>query len=169
MMDSRNLEYLNAMGIDVWQPRGEQSSDPGANDLQRIVMGEGGGDILCIVETPAQAQLKLAEDIGGAMRCSPIWAWPADGSEGTGELRTVMDAVAEKLLTRVLVFGDRLAAEVLGARVPSVLSAARVHMVPGLERLATDKNAKRTLWRLMLDHGIAAPRKSANATGSSGS
>lgn len=168
-MDSRNLEYLDAMGIDVWQPRGERSSDSGANDQQRIALGEGGGDILCIVETPAQAELKLAEDIGGAMRCSPIWAWPANDSEVKGELRTVMDVVAEKLLTRVLVFGDKLAAEVLGARVPSVLSAARVHIVPGLERLATDKNAKRILWRLMLDHGIAAPRNSANSPGSSGS
>lgn len=157
-MDSRSLAYLDAMGIEVWQPRGtsaEENTDSGALE---IVIGAGDGDILCIVESGSEARLRLAADIGGAMRCSPVWAWPSESSEQSGELLTVQAAVSEKMLTRILVFGEDLAARIFGPEIPTVLSAARVHVVPGLVALKEDRNAKRVLWGLMNENGIAAGR-----------
>ena len=154
-MDAQRLAYLDAMGIDVWQPRGagtesvEEPSEPG------ITVSAGDGDILCVVASKADTALELARGIGSAMRCPPVWAWPSDSDT---ESLTPADAVREKMLTQVLVFGKELAGQVLGENAPEVISTARVHVVPGLEELARDKDAKRQLWRLMNENGIAASR-----------
>ena len=158
MMDSRRLSYLDAMGIDVWQPRSEDSNGEHVIKAPGIVIGPGDGDILCIVRSASEAELKLAVAIGAAMRCEPIWSWPKGEMEQPGEISTIDCAVSEKMLTRILVFGEDLAESVLGGDTPEVVSTARVHLVPGLDRIAQDQDAKRSLWRLMNEHGIAANR-----------
>lgn len=163
-MDSRRLAYLDAMGIDVWQPRrvneaAETVAEQVRDTTPRITIGAGDGDILCIVASASEAALKLAGDIGGAMRCAPAWSWPASDTEARESL-TIAEAVAEKMLTRLLVFGDTLASTVFGADIPVAVSTARVHVVASLDELGRDVEAKRSLWRLMNENGIAAPRGS---------
>ncbi|HKJ28537.1 MAG TPA: hypothetical protein VJ965_12915, partial [Anaerolineales bacterium] len=71
MMDARRLAYLDAMGIDVWQPRGVDSPAESVAVEGGIAIGPGDGDILCIVQSKSEAELKLAAGIGAAMRCEP--------------------------------------------------------------------------------------------------
>jgi hypothetical protein len=80
------------------------------------------------------------------------------GPEAEGEFLTLEQIVSERLLTRVLVFGTELAEALFGHESPAVVAAARVHLVPGLNRLGTDRDAKRILWKAMLEQGIAAPQ-----------
>lgn len=164
-MDARRLAYLDAMDIDVWVPCGEKSPDAGEDGSgPRLVLGEGEGDILCLVGTGEEAALKLAADIGRAMRCAPTWAWPV-GSPGFGaEAFSLENAVSDRLITRVLVFGEGVASAVFGASRPDTVGTARVHLVPGIERLGSDRAAKHKLWELMLDEGIAAGRAAGKAS-----
>lgn len=157
-MDSLSLAYLDAMGIEVWQPRRASADEDTGSGTSEIVIGAGDGDILCIVESGSEASLRLAADIGGAMRCSPVWAWPSASAGQSGESLSVQAAVTEKMLTRILVFGGVLAARIFGPEIPTVISAARVHVVPGLAALKEDRSAKRILWGLMNENGIAAGR-----------
>ncbi len=165
-MDPLNLEYLDAMGIDVYRVRDPRESEAPSDPL--LETGDGDGDILCIVETKDQARLKLAAGIGAAMRCAPVWSWPLDGVADSGQAQTVRNTIAEKLITRVLVFGESLAGQVFGEDVPAVISAARIHVAPGLSQVAEDQQAKRLLWKTMLDHGIAAPRDNQDPPAGSG-
>lgn len=156
-MEARRLAYLDAMRIDVWVPRSEKTRQALEDEAgPRLMLGDGDGDILCLVGSEDDAALKLINDIGRAMRCAPVWAWPA-GNPGLGaETVTIEEAVADRLLTRVLVFGKGVASAVFGASPPDSVGTARIHLVPGIERLGSDQAAKRTLWKLMLEQGIAA-------------
>lgn len=164
-MDARRLAYLDAMDIDVWVPRGEKSPDAGEDHAgPRLVLGEGEGDILCLVGTGEEAAVKLAADISRAMRCAPTWGWPV-GSPGFGaETVSLENAVSDRLITRVLVFGEGVASAIFGASRPDTVGTARVHLVPGIERLGSDRAAKRKLWELMLEQGIAAGRAARKAS-----
>lgn len=158
-MDALRLAYLDAMGIEVWRLR-DRTEPPvreGAGAPRRLAAGPGGGDILCICGSEEEQSGKLARDIGRAMRCPPMWAWPAPESAHGGGTQTLPGLIAERMLTRVLIFGAALEPLLFEGRAPEVIAAARVHVVPGLERLAGDPGAKRTLWRLMCDEGIADP------------
>lgn len=155
-MDARRLAYLDALGIDVWVPREvRESAEVGGPAL---VLGAGDGDVLCVVASDEEGGLDLVRDIGRAMRSTPVWAWPA-GAPGFGaEAVSLEEAVADRLFTRMLVFGEGVASALFGSRRPDYLGTARVHFVPGVARLGSDREAKRVLWALMQEHGIAARR-----------
>lgn len=157
MMDARRLAYLDAMDIDVWVPRGKKTPDAGQDDSgPRLELDEGEGDILCLVGTAEEAALRLAADIGRAMRCAPTWGWPV-GSPGYGaEIVSLENAVSDRQITCVLVFGEGVASAVFGALRPDTVGTARIYLVPGIESLGSDREAKRKLWELMLEQGIAA-------------
>jgi len=161
-MDARRLAYLDAMGIDVWQPRREPLPAAAADTAPHIALSGGDGDILCIAHSAEESGLKLAADIARAMRSPPVWAWPSAGHAGEAKVMTVQGAVAQELLTRVLVFGEDLAEALFGGEAPEVIAGARVHVVPDLERLGRDREAKRILWGVMREYGIAAPRNPAS-------
>lgn len=165
MMDARRLAYLDAMDIDVWVPRGETSPDAGQDESgPRLVLGEGEGDILCLVGTGEEAALQLAADIGRAMRRAPTWGWPA-GNPGYGaEVVNLENAVSDRQITCILVFGEGVASAVFGASRPDTVGTARIYLVPAIERLGSDRAAKRELWELMLEQGIAAGRAGGKAS-----
>ncbi|NIQ94186.1 MAG: hypothetical protein GWN87_08235, partial [Desulfuromonadales bacterium] len=108
-----------------------------------VSLGGGEGAILCVAGAQDEARLRLALNISNAMEEEPVWAWPAPvtGDEAAG--MTLGDAVAERLFTRILVFGGEIAEYLFGAEIPEIIAAARVHVVPGLERLGQDREAKR--------------------------
>lgn len=160
MMDARKLAYLDAMGIDVWlPPRGPVSPQDVADTAPLITVEDGDGSILCIAGTREEAKLKLAADISRAMTSPPVWAWPVPESGAPGGSITIDGAVADRLFTRVLVFGSALAEELFESGAPGIIGAARVHVVPGLQSLGGDRQAKRTLWQMMCEQGIAADRR----------
>lgn len=159
-MDARRLAYLDAMEIDVWVPRGSQLAESPRDEVADIggpllVLGDGDGDILCVAGSAREAHLRLATDIGGAMREMPVWSWPRSAKEDAALSMSVDDAVADRLFTRVLVFGEDLSETLFDGLAPDSVGTARVHVVPGLDQLANDRAAKRILWALMLEHGIA--------------
>lgn len=161
MMDARRLAYLEAMDIDVWQPRsGPLGSAPTTAVGPLIALSEGDGAILCLARTAKEAGQKLAFDISSAMKSQPVWAWPNNDADGVAGATTLPDAVADRLFTQVLIFGSELATVLFGDEVPGIIGAAKVQVVPGLERLSRDRNAKRVLWQLMCEQGLAARAKS---------
>lgn len=168
-MDARRMAYLDAMGIDVWVPRGvpaqQAVSEPVVGGEQApasatagVCLGPGQGEILCIAASAKQAHMKLATNISGAMRSAPVWAWPTQSIEESGGYATVAEAVGDRLITRVLVFGAELAASLLGEQAPETIGTAKLHVVPAMEALESDVEAKRALWALMRETSIAAPR-----------
>lgn len=168
-MDARRMAYLDAMGIDVWVPRGAsaQQAVPGpevgvapapVSATAGVCLGPGQGEILCIAASAKQAHMKLATNISGAMRSAPVWAWPTQSIEESGGYATVAEAVGDRLITRVLVFGAELAESLLGEQAPDTIGTAKLHVVPAMEALESDVEAKRALWALMRETSIAAPR-----------
>jgi hypothetical protein len=160
------MAYLEAMGIDVWRPRSRPlGGGPAQSGARLIELAEGEGDILCIARSREESRQKLAVDISGAMRTAPIWCWPAGESCVGPEFMSLEAAVKERLLTRILVFGGALAETLFDAGVPDLIASARVHAVPGLDRLDGDRDAKRKLWGLMCEQGIAAGKTTGTQQG----
>ena len=163
MIDQTRLDYLDAMGIEVWVPRDDEPDQPAAEQIKSVqVFAPASGrdsDILCVVDNPSQAALQLAVDIGRAMRTEPHWTWPDDGKADDANPTPLDDVLRDRLATQVLVFGSALAAMLLGEPPPDCIRAARIHVVPSLEELAGDRDAKRILWALMREQGIAKKRR----------
>lgn len=157
-MDSNHVAYLDAMGIEVWVPR--VGKPPGESDVGGSIYvpaDSPDGDILCVVETGEQARLPLAVDIGRAMRCMPVWSWPADAHASDVACMSLDEVVRDRLATQILVFGATLCAHLFGETPPDYIGAARVHVVPSLQDLGSDRGAKRILWNLMREQGINKP------------
>ncbi len=153
MNEARRRAYLEALGLPVWvlrdaAPAEEAPSAPAAG--LRVCPGSGGTMLVC--GGAAETSSVLAADIVRAVGGDPAWAWPERG-EGKGT--PVSDAVDERLLTAVVVFGAALADEVFGGEAPGTVGSARVVVAPRLSAVATDPKARRTLWRLLLEAGAA--------------
>lgn len=158
-MDARQMAYLDAMGIDVWVPRGAPDAQPGAEvSTTAVCLGPGQGEILCVAASAKEAHMKLASNLSGAMKSAPVWAWPVESAEDEGAYACVADAVADRLITRILMFGSPVADLLLGGETPEAVGTARLHVVPSMAELEADMEAKRTLWTLMRETAIAAPR-----------
>jgi len=138
MIEARRRDYLEALGIDVWLSR------PEAAARDRLLIGAGQGSTLLICESPAATAGKLATDIARALGEEPVWAWPdpdvGDGSE------TLEEAIADRLFTRVIVFGKANGGLLFHGEVPAVLGSAAVNLVPGLDDLAVRGSGKQALW-----------------------
>lgn len=163
MIDQTQLAYLDAMGIEVWVPRVDEPGKAAAEHgmpIQVFAPGPGmDSDILCVVENQSQAALRLAVDIGRAMRSEPIWTWPDYGEADGAKPMPLDDVLHDRMTTQALVFGSALAAQLLGEPPPDCIGAAKIHIVPSLDELAGDRDAKRILWALMREQGIAKKRR----------
>jgi hypothetical protein len=161
---ARRNEYLRAMGIQAWIPRaaGVPAPDTGvpvataveiessAQDpvktaiANAIVLGPGAGDTLLFCGHSAEAATPLAADIVRCLACEPVWSWPADDSVPGIPLE---QAINERLFTRVLVFGQGLAAVSSGV----VIGSARVIRVESIPVLAESAAARRNLWLALVE------------------
>jgi len=154
-LDAQKLDCLNSLGIDVWVPRGAESPESEPVRLSFLLDSrQPGSDILCVVDAREQARSTLAANIGRAMRIAPCWSWLAREAGDDG--LSPEEAVTELMITRLLIFGDDLTTEIFEAGPPECLGAARVHVVPSMDALSADQEAKRILWTLMREQGIAA-------------
>lgn len=140
MSEAKRRDYLEALGIDVWISR------PAAPVRDRLLIGPGRGSTLLVCESPAASSGKLADDIVRALGVEPVWAWlDPDGGPGSEKLD---EAIATRLLTRVIVFGTEPASQIFGAKVPSVLGSAAITLVSSLDELAVSGSKKQTFWAL---------------------
>lgn len=139
MNEARRRAYLQAMGYDVWLAR----AAGGSGGQPVLAVGPGRGSTLLVCADAAGSVTKFAADLARALGGDPAWAWPDSGGAG----RTLQEAAAEGLFTRIVVFGDALASQLFGPEPPPQLGAAAVSCVPALDELADSGPAKRALWR----------------------
>lgn len=146
MNEARRLAYLEALEIPVWMQRDEAPA-AGPAGLQ---LGPGSSGLLLICAHQEQPASALANDIVRVLPETPVWAWP-ELSGGGQPIATVVD---EFLFTTVLVFGQGLAAQVLGKSLPERVAQARLVPVPALDKLAGDATARKQLWRTLCQQGL---------------
>ncbi len=153
MNEARRRAYLEAMGFDVWVSKqaAVASGSEAAAGPARLVIGPGAGSMLLVCPGPEAIAGRLAADIVRTVGRDPVWAWPDPDAGGQGP--TLAEAVADRLFTQLLVFGDSLAATLFGGPAPEVLGSSAVGVGPGLDDLAERPEARRALWRLIRGRG----------------
>lgn len=138
MTELRRRAYLEALGIDIWLARSEQSAGAA------LTIKPGQGSVLLIADSPSACAGELAADIQRSLGGDAVWAWPVQPGEGAGE--GLDNAIRQQLFTRVVVFGKDIAGQVLGDEPPVVLLSSAITVSLRLEELAFDGQAKRSLW-----------------------
>lgn len=175
MEQARRDEYLKALGIDVFVPRRqharvlsrpdpmEQAQDPCAPAAPcslagSVVVGPGAGNLLLLCASPAEAATPLAADIARCLDCEPVWSWPAN-ADSANPLPLEL-AVAERLFTRVIIFGSGLTWPKLevGAR---VIGSAHLLQADPIPVLARSASARKALWAEISANNWCAPRNRA--------
>jgi DNA polymerase III psi subunit len=141
MIEERRKAYLEAMGYDVWVAR-PPPPEPGS-----LVISSGKGSVLLICDQPAACATKLSGDIARAFGQDPVWAWPAGDDDQVSE--QLEDAVGDRLLTDVVVFGEDLARGLFRGAPPALLASAKLTVTSGMEELEVRGAAKRQLWALI--------------------
>lgn len=163
--------YLKAMGITTWVRRdmpdvavaedlnitesSEQKSEiqPAQNmgkPTTRLMVGGGNGSCLLICRSAEPINGRFASDITRALGASdqaPVWSWP-DNSESA---LPIEQAVSEKLITAVVIFGQELAQQVLGDATIDCVSAAKVHIAPELDINGMPAPHSRSLWNQLCE------------------
>lgn len=165
---ARQIQYLRAMGIDVWVPRsrvdaaaraGTSAEPPATSDSPSgaaagFTLGPGSGSLLLLCDSAQQASLPIAADIARCLDGAPVWGWPARDAGGV----PLEAAVRERLFTGVLVFGTLAEAGAAGALL-QVCASARIVRTQSLPDLARDPDERRALWSTLSATGWVAPRR----------
>lgn len=149
--DGASRQRLAALGIDVWirrdrvvktarptEPAITETVQPGAAvDRLRVRMASGSGEWLLVQRDPwSGSHEQLLADITatiGAARCR-FGQWAVSESAGIG-----LEDLGERGVGHVLAFGQP----------PRPVSDAFVHLVPALDDLAADSQARRRLWKVL--------------------
>ncbi|HMB60673.1 MAG TPA: hypothetical protein VKN35_12235 [Xanthomonadales bacterium] len=156
MQAESRKEYLRGMGIDVWVLRGQQQEEEVSLPVGGgVILGPGGGDILLLCRDAAESASRIAADVARSLDCEPIWSWPAAGEEGhTLELE---EAIEQRLITRVLVFGRGLHEPGQGSS-EGFVGKARMIQTKSLNELAGDHSARKALWLALYENHWCAER-----------
>lgn len=168
MESAARIEYLQAMGVDVWalrrtggatgaataaaDPASSAADGPAAGPAESgaasaptgLVIGPGDGRLLLVCDRPEDAARAVATDIVRCLDGGTVWAWPAS-SDGGGAM-TIEAAIRERLFTGLLVFGQQAMA-CTGATGDTVRGSARLVRAPSLAELESSPDARRDLWR----------------------
>lgn len=170
------LAYLDALGIPAYVPREnpapETAPEPAVSITREteaperaletedadaragVMLGPGKGSCLFLAGAEADEAGPLASDLARILPASPVWAKLAEGGDG----QRLELAIAERLLTHVVVFGEAAAKLVFGETIPEACGPARVTVVDDFSRLATDAGARKSCWLAMKSAGVVAPR-----------
>ena len=148
MIESQRRAYLEALGFDVWVTR-PPPPQPG-----RLVVGPHAAATLLVCGKPENSATRIAGDVVRALGGDASWAWPDTG--GGEACVGLAEAIADRLITRVILFGQEPARWLFEGSVPEVLGSARVIAAPGLDELAGQGRARRSLWRLLQESPAAA-------------
>jgi hypothetical protein len=141
MTETRRRAYLEAMDIDLWVRR------PPPPEPDRLLLAAGKGSTLLVCASDEDRATPLAADIARAVGGDPNWAWP--DPEGRAESPKLSQAIEDRLVTRVVVFGRPTAERLFGSEVPDVVVSATVSVAADFEELAIRGTAKQSLWALL--------------------
>ena len=119
-----------------------------------VVLGPGAGSCLFLAGPEGDESSPLASDLARILSAAPVWARLAEGGEG----QRLELAIAERLLTHVIVFGEAAARLVFGAAIPESCGPARVTVVDDFARLATDAGARKSCWLALKAAGVVTSR-----------
>jgi len=134
----------------VKPPGPAPSARPPATKALGFELGPGQGSCLFLCSSEDDTATPLAADLARLLEQPPVWARTAMAGGGM-DLET---AVAERLFTRVVIFGQAQALLALGGAAPKACGAAQVVVAPELKRLAVDPQARRSCWETFRALGI---------------
>jgi hypothetical protein len=189
MNESQRLQYLDAMGIEVWiskqqaaaravqaaiaevaespQPvpsnRKPQTHSTPIHDLV-FDIGPGSGQTLLLCGQREEASSQLASDIARCLDEAPVWGWQAQSKPSMVAAATGSGAAGLSLDCAIK---ERLFTRVLVFAAGSaakqgsseVLGSARVIYAPPLNVLAKSPEHKRSLWQQLVGNGWCSRQK----------
>lgn len=171
MINQRQQFYLEAMDIDVWRLRQNPmpasastststSTSTAVQALESEIqggpglkLGPGSGGVLLVCAADIDSSSRLANDIGRALGCVPIWAWPHTESSAV----KLSDAVEENLFTTVAIFGNDLVRQFFDGEPPVSLNSANLVLLPSMQDLQSKAAARQQLWNTFCRSGIVNP------------
>lgn len=153
MTDSTQRAYLDVMGIDVWRLRNVPSDpEPEALRIPGIKLGPGSGGILLVCADAEDCSSRLANDIGRALGCVPVWAW----LQADNTAVQLNDAVDEHLFTTVAIFGNELASRLFANELPANLNSAKLVLLPAIQEIRDQPAVRQSLWGLFCRTGMVS-------------
>jgi hypothetical protein len=162
-LNRQRLQYLEAIGVELWLPRGRQGlaapaelavtaaaqQPAAAAAAPALHFAPGSGSCLFVCASAAESATPLASDLARTVGGAPVWAWPAEGADG--QLEQVAE---ERLFTAVLIFGEALAHQLYGQQVPANCGPAPLLVAPALASVAASAQARRACWAAIRASGL---------------
>ena len=183
MNADRRAAYLRAMGLDVWVAKTQAASSPpgsGHGDAEMLVAGNdagpfsgasscfvepGSGDTLLLCAGPVDPTTPVARDIARSLRNEPVWGWPAPA--GSNDAVSLEQAIRDRLITRLILFGLELAGSP-GEAEPVVIGTAELLKAAPLSELTRSGKARKALWESLAVRQWTAERARAVPLGQAG-
>jgi DNA polymerase III psi subunit len=150
VIEARRRAYLEALGLDVWITRSP------AAERGRVGVGTGEGSALLVCPSVEDCSTEIAGDLARALGGDPVWAWLDPATETAGQF--LEDIVADRLITRVVLFGPEPGRSLFKGPVPALIGSAVVAVAPALEELAANGSARQALWRQLRNEHVAAQK-----------
>lgn len=170
MKSYQRAGYLRALGVEVWVPKVALASSPSRATLEQVDPGSSAGneaapfsaasnffvepgtsDTLLLCGSQAEARMIIALDISRSLKAEPLWGWAV--SEGTAGGSSLEEAIRDRLITRLIVFGKDICGRGLagpeGDGKAGVIGTAEVLRVASLPALAISAQARRALWEAL--------------------
>jgi len=155
MIESQRRAYLEALDIVVWL-RKPAIDDTAPANTQRLTMEPGSGSTLLLCRDGGEKMSPVAADIYRYLGDDAVWGWPDPDQHPSNP--SVTEAVDQRLFTRVVVFGAKLAERLFENAVPSILRSAQVIVSDDLDELSLAGPSRKSLWRKLNESGpIAHP------------
>lgn len=155
MIAGRKQAYLEALGIPVWVRKELAGLEPDFVPA-KLTLGPGNGEVLMICASVDQPSGQIASDIARSLKYEPVWAWLCSADSGA----SVADAVSERLFTNAIIFGNDVAAALLGNNLPQTIHSARLLVVPSTEEISADPSQRKALWKILCNSQLAGSRLS---------
>jgi DNA polymerase III psi subunit len=150
-ISTRQKAYLDAMGIGVWcLRRSACAAIPDKKTVLRLKLGPGSGGVLLVCAADTDSASRLASDINRVLGNVPVWAWP-NADAGAVKLSNAVD---ENLFSTIAVFGEDLAAQLFDGELPVSLNSANIVMLPAMQDLLSQADARRVLWDTFCRSGM---------------
>jgi len=153
MIESQRRAYLEALDITVWLRK------PAVDDLapanpERLALESGSGCTLLLCRDAGERASPIAADICRYLGDDAVWGWPDPEQDLSNP--SVVEAVDQRLITRVVILGAKLAERLFDDAIPSVLKSAQVVVSSDLDELVLSGACRKSLWRMLNDAGSTA-------------
>lgn len=151
MSSERQRAYLDAMDIPVWCLREPVISESASvENPVGLKLAPGNDGVLLICAEDSDSAGRLANDINRILGGAPVWVWPYAADSAM----TLTLAVQENLFTTVAFFGRELALQFFDGEIPTHLNSAKLVVLPSMQDIQTQVDARRSLWATFCRSGI---------------